>query len=195
MNVKICGIQSIEQALSVYQFGAWAVGFNFYKQSLRYIELEKARLISNQMPHGIKKVGIVEHISEDYDFLDMVQISRPNLSCIKTHLQIVLSIHVNDEKSLPSLKVLDACDYILIDAPLNGGVLGGTGRLSNWNIAQSLSKDFKLILAGGLNSSNVQKAIKYVKPYAVDVASGVEYAPGMKSEKKIKDFILRSQNA
>ena len=119
MNVKICGIQSVEQVLFIHRLGAWAVGFNFYKQSLRCIDLDKARLIANQMPQGIKKVGIVEDMSEDYDFLDMVQISYPNVFNSKTHLSTVLSLHVNDEKSLPGLKVLDTYDYILMDAPVS----------------------------------------------------------------------------
>lgn len=200
MKTKICGITNLEDALLAANNGAWAIGFNFYKNSPRYVSLQKAREITSQLPKHIIKVGILIDYSQDemldaLEFLDLIQIYQQNPSLFFDKKRIILALKASSKDELPASSILQEYGFILLDAPKQqDGLLGGTGRLANWDLAKELAKNYKLILAGGLNSSNALAAIKHVKPFAVDVASGVEERPGIKNPAAIKEFIMRCKN-
>ncbi len=198
MRAKICGITNQNDALFAAQNGAWALGFNFHPKSPRYIEQNKAKHIIDSLPLSIIKVGLF--IDKSYDFvarcvdelnLDLVQVYDDLLDAPQSFKdKVILSCQANSIDELPEASVLESYGYILIDAPKNKDRLrGGTGRIANWELASKLAKDYRLILAGGLNSNNVITAINIVKPYAVDIASGVESQPGIKDSGLIKNFL------
>lgn len=200
MNAKICGITNLEDGLFSANNGAWAIGFNFYKNSPRYIPLQKARELAMQLPKQIIKVGILIDYSQDeilyaLEFLDLVQIYQRNSNLTLDKKRIILALQASSKDELPASSILQEYGFILLDAPKQqDGLLGGTGRLANWKLAKELAKTYKVILAGGLNNSNVEAAIKYVQPFAVDIASGVEKRDGTKNPVAVKEFLMRCQN-
>ncbi|MFO1256963.1 MAG: phosphoribosylanthranilate isomerase [Gammaproteobacteria bacterium] len=241
MKSKICGITNLEDALLAANNGAWAIGFNFYKNSPRYVSFKKAREITSKLPKNIIKVGILIDYSKDemcdaLEFLDLIQIypsqlnfrgcclrdsRRSHIPCVHSCVsnarrlpekssvvgiygpevtfldksRFILAFQASSKNELPEHTLLQEYGYILLDAPKQEDeLLGGTGRLSNWDLARELAKDYKLILAGGLNSSNVLTAIEQVRPFAVDVASGVEERPGIKNPLAVKEFIMGCQH-
>jgi phosphoribosylanthranilate isomerase len=199
MKAKICGITSLEDALFAANNGAWAIGLNFYKNSPRYVSLQKARHITSQLPQDIIKVGILIDYSQEealdvLEFLDLIQIYQPN-SLFSDKKRIILALQDSSKDELPTSSILQEYGFVLLDAPKQqDGLRGGTGRLANWDLAKELAKSYKLILAGGLNPSNVEEAIRYVQPFAVDVASGIEQHPGQKDPMLIKEFLERCEN-
>ncbi|WP_207215394.1 phosphoribosylanthranilate isomerase [Rickettsiales endosymbiont of Peranema trichophorum] len=200
MKAKICGITNLEDALLAANNGAWAIGFNFYKHSPRYVPLKKAREISSQLPRDIIKVGVLIDYSKEEaldvsEFLDLVQIYQQDSSSFFEKKRIILALQASSKDELPTSSILQQYGFILLDAPKQeDGLRGGTGRLANWDLAKELTRDYKLILAGGLNNLNVETAIKCVQPFAVDVASGVEERPGSKSPVEVKNFLIRCKN-
>lgn len=199
MLAKICGITRLEDALLAVQYGAFAIGFNFYVQSKRYISYQNAQKIIQQLPKNIIKIGIFIDIPteeilkclEKID-LDYAQIYQPNLKYTQYNHKFILTLNLASEFEfrLFNHEILNSYDSLILDAPLSSDLLlGGTGRLANWDLAKKLAQDYRLILAGGLNSENIQQAINYVKPYAVDVASGVESSPGIKNPILLKQFL------
>ena len=200
MKAKICGITNLEDALIAANNGAWAIVFNFYKNSPRFVSLQEAREMTSQLPKHIIKTGILIDYSQDemldaLEFLDLVQIYQQNPSLFFDKKRIILALQASSKDELPASSILQEYGFILLDAPKQqDGLLGGTGRLANWDLAKELAKNYKLILAGGLNSSNALAAIKHVKPFAVDVASGVEERPGIKNPLAIKEFLMRCKN-
>ena len=200
MKTKICGITHTADALFAAQHGAWAIGFNLCQQSPRYVSLQQAKNIAAQLPKSVLTVGIVvDHadvlVPQALACLDLVQIYQPNQCSSVDTSRVILALPVSSEHALPDKSMLQKYGYILLDAPARkGGVLGGTGRLANWDLARRLSKHHKLILAGGLNQTNVSEAIRQVCPYAVDVASGVEAQPGVKDCCAVRDFLMRSKH-
>ncbi len=200
MKAKICGITNLEDALLAANNGAWAIGFNFYKNSPRCVSLQKARKIASQLPKHIIKVGILIDYSQDemldaLEFLNLVQIYQQTPSLFFDKKRIILALQALSKDELPEDLILQEYGFILLDAPKHqDGLLGGTGRFANWDLAKEIAKNYKLILAGGLNSSNALAAIKHVKPFAVDIASGVEERPGIKNPLAIKEFLMRCKN-
>jgi phosphoribosylanthranilate isomerase len=199
MKAKICGITHLEDALYAAHHGAWAIGFNFYQPSPRYVSWYTAYIISQQLPSSVITVGILIDCSPEtmrhvLTFLNFIQVyrSEPWLDKKRT----ILALNAPSEDTLPNHSVLQAYAYVLLDAPkCQDGLLGGTGRLANWDMAKTLAKRYPLILAGGLNSTNVTDAIQQVKPFAVDVASGVETSPGIKSASAVQAFLKHCQYA
>lgn len=202
MNIKICGITTIQDALIAVNEGAWALGFNFYQYSPRYISKEKAKNIIEKLPKSVIKVGIFLDKKTDEILaiideigLDFAQIYQEDKIESKSKSKMILALQPTSETRF-SNRVLSQYAYILIDAPQKySGLYGGTGHIAEWNIAKMLAKDHRLILAGGLNPQNIQEAIERVNPFAVDVASGLEYSPGIKDPILIKQFIAKAQYA
>ena len=200
MKAKICGITHLTDALLAVNHGAWAIGFNFYKHSPRCISMNRAREIASQLPKHITTVGIMIDYSRDemlevLEFIDLVQICQPDNSLFLDKMRVIMALQATRTDVLPESLNLHEYGFVLLDAPRqNDGLLGGTGRFADWDFARDLAIEHKLILAGGLNSSNVVSAIKHVKPFAVDVASGVEEQPGSKSPRAVKEFLLKCKN-
>lgn len=202
MRTKICGITRLEDALETCNQGAWAIGFNFCRQSPRFITKDGAKKIIGQLPETIKKVGIfVEENSAEIERymdqlgLDLAQVYTPFSAGKLLKQRMIYSLVINNRNELPPILELASYGYLLIDAPHEkNSLLGGTGRLCDWNLARELAKDFKLILSGGLTPENVEAAIQAVNPYAVDVATGVERRPGIKDSTAMKKFLMATSS-
>src|SRR5215213_1714735 len=204
-KVKICGITNLEDALLSAKFGADALGFNFYAKSPRYILPEKAREIIEQMPPEILKVGVfvnesLEKICEITALakLDAIQLHGEETPEFvreikaKTNLEIIKAFRVSPEFK-PEDVLRYETDAILLDA-YSPKELGGTGETFDWKIAGKVREIFpKMYLAGGLTHENVVRAVGNLKPYAVDVCSGVESQKSEKDKIKLINFVTKAK--
>lgn len=205
--VKICGITSVSDALAACEAGADMVGLNFYPKSPRFVSVEKATEIRAELSAGVQAFGVFvnadsEHIREVAKTvrLDAVQLhgdeDRAMVSQIAAAAPVFKALRVGADFSAATLENYPEASGFLFDAPdLRRGQYGGTGRLSDWGVAQQAARSYKIILAGGLNAENVAAAISQVRPYGVDVASGVESAPGAKDLKQVAKFIRQVRRA
>ena len=197
VRVKICGITNLEDAFLAVNLGADALGFIFAK-SPRRIEPEKAREIIDNLPPLVSKVGVFgdengEKVKEAAAFcgLDTLQFhgdeSPSYCQNFRSLFKVIKSFRIRNLKSLKPLS-LYSVDAILLDT-YSKEAMGGTGKTFNWGIAKEAQGFGRpLILSGGLNPSNVTRAINLVEPYAVDVSSGVELSPGRKDPEKLRAF-------
>jgi len=200
-RIKICGIKHLDDALKVIECGADAIGLIFVEKSPRYVSLTDARVIAESLPPFVTVVGLFMDASEET--------VREALKVVPLNL---LQFHGDespefcDQFEMPYIKVLRmrenvnvvafAQEYpnaagILLDT-YHKGVAGGTGQSFDWSLIPE-NIPLPLILAGGLNPENVASAVETVKPYAVDVSSGVESEPAIKDHKKIEQFIKEVQ--
>ncbi len=201
VKVKICGITNLEDALAAADFGADALGFVFYEGSPRYVTQEEAGKIIENLPPFVSTVGVfVDKKREDIRSilervpLDIVQLHGHETpeACLPEK-RIIKAIRVKDLSDLELLKQYHVSAFLL-DA-YTPDSFGGTGQIFNWDIAVEAKQFGKIILAGGLGPDNVVKAIRRVRPYAVDVSSGVEEKKGKKDHKKLRLFIERAKDA
>ncbi len=202
VRVKICGITNLEDALLAVDYGADALGFVFFKKSPRYISPAKAKAIIKRLPPFITCVGVfvnekkkeIEKISEQTG-INAIQLhgDEPPRTCRISGYPITKAVRV---KSLENLELLskykDCVSSFLLDT-YTPEKYGGTGQIFNWDIAVEAKRFGRIILAGGLTAENIEKAIRFVHPYAVDVSSGVEAEKGIKDHKKIKAFIEKAK--
>ena len=199
-KVKICGITRLEDALFAQASGADALGFVFYPLSHRYIRPEDAKDIISRLNNKIIKVGVfvnpeaaeVKIIARlcPLDILQFHGDESPDFCCQFSSREIIKAFRVKDKDSLGRLSDYGGVDYYLFDAFSQKG-LGGTGRRFNWELLKKAKIDKPFFLSGGLTPKNVAGAIKTVCPAWVDVSSGVEKSPGIKDQKKIRNFIER----
>lgn len=195
MWIKICGIKTLEAALAVRKLGGDAVGFNFVKNSRRYISPRKAREIIGNLDGTIEKVGVFADAPREevltvagYCRLDAVQLhgkEGPEY-CRGLPYKVIKAFPVKDRSSLEMIEDYDV-DMVLVDSHIKGS-FGGSGIPFDWSLLCGFTAGKKLILAGGLNPQNVVYAITEVRPFGVDVASGVETG-GKKDIGKIREFI------
>lgn len=199
-RVKICGITNVGDALIAAEYGADALGFVFYKGSPRYISPDEARKIVLGLPPFITTVGVfvdespeeVERIM-DYAGIDLAQFhgQEPPEACMIDR-RVIKAIRIKDLTDLDLLKYYRVSAFLLDTyAPQS---FGGTGQVFNWDIAADAKQFGKIILAGGLTPDNVEAAIRRVRPYAVDVSSGVEEQKGRKDHRKLRLFIERAKS-
>ena len=196
--VKICGITDYEDASIAVELGAGALGFIFAR-SPRQITPQKARDIIRAMPPFVKTVGVF--VDEEpaaikemihYCGLDLVQLhgdESPDLCCDLMPYTIK-ALRIKDESSLRTSRIyLGKVRALLLDT-YSKGKAGGSGKTFDWQLAIKIKKlGIPIILAGGLGPSNIDGAINTVRPYAVDVNSGVEERPGKKSRALMKDLM------
>lgn len=199
-RVKICGITTVEDALHAVECGADALGFVFYSRSPRAVSAETVKAIVDVLPPFITTVGLFvneksETIREIASFcgLDVIQLhgDESPADCILPPHRVVKALRVKDESSLANASQYKV-SALLLDAWVSG-TYGGTGHAFNWDLASEVSGRTKLILAGGLSPDNVSEAVRVVRPYAVDVSSGVEMSPGKKDPGKVKAFIRKAK--
>jgi phosphoribosylanthranilate isomerase len=196
VKVKICGITNLEDALMAVEAAADALGFVFFQGSPRYISPEQAAVIIRCLPPFVQTVGLfvneepatVNSVA-DLCGLDLVQLhgeESPDY-CAAINRRIIKAFRVKDVSSLDDLANyrVAAC---LLDA-WSSAAHGGTGTTFNWEIAARAAASQCIILAGGLTPENIAEALATVHPYAVDVSSGVESAPGKKDAGKLSRFI------
>ncbi|PKN12240.1 MAG: phosphoribosylanthranilate isomerase [Deltaproteobacteria bacterium HGW-Deltaproteobacteria-4] len=196
VKIKICGITEIDDALHAVDCGVDALGFVFYERSPRAITPDKAQAIIAKLPPFVTVVGlfvnedprIVQEVA-DHCHLDVIQYHGDETPEIvrKAPRRSIRALRIREDVTFTDFNAYPASG-ILIDAWV-AGAFGGTGVLSSWEIAAEIAKQRPLILAGGLTPENVAAAIQTVRPYGVDVSSGVEDAPGRKDRKKVAAFI------
>jgi phosphoribosylanthranilate isomerase len=197
MEIKICGITNMEDAVMAFAYGADALGFIFYEKSPRYLTPETAMRVIRNLPDDISKVGVfVNHdihaIREIYEFcgLDMIQLhgdESPDYCREFPQSILIKAISPRNEEDLSIVKRYGV-KAVIIDAR-ESGLYGGTGKKSNWELAAKLKEMHLLVLSGGLNAGNILEGIRTVSPHAVDVNSGVELSPGKKDPKKVQSMI------
>ena len=196
IKVKICGTTSLKDAFLAVESGADAIGFIFYKMSPRNISQKEAKEIILQLPPFIETVGVfvnetsdkINRIAEQCK-LNSIQLhgeESPAL-CRRVKRKVIKAFRVKNADSLKSIASYKVSGFLLDS--YNDGSKGGTGQVFDWNLALRVKKQGPVILAGGLNPYNVFTAIHRVKPYGVDVCSGVEDSPGIKDHEKIRAFI------
>jgi phosphoribosylanthranilate isomerase len=203
-RVKICGITRWEDAQLAVELGAAALGVNFYPPSPRYIDPAAARAIILKLPPLITPVGIFaneldsEHVARiaGESRVRAVQLHGPQFPSLQGALADfprIRAVAVKEGFRPEMLRDLDGGAFLL-DA-FDAELLGGTGKPFNWALAREANRFGTIILAGGLTPENVGQAIREVRPFAVDVASGVEAAPGVKDAGKLRAFFREVERA
>lgn len=200
MNVKICGITSLDIAQTAEQAGADFIGFVF-APSRRRISPANAATIAKELPPSIQKVGVfvnesiynMQFIAEKVG-LDYIQLHGDEPASVAKQLGYPIIKAFSIDRVASSVVASYPCDYLLIDSP-GETYRGGSGRTFNWKILDELNiPREKLILAGGLSTDNITRAIQQVQPVGVDVSSGVE-TNRLKDKEKIHSFINKAQQA
>jgi len=202
--VKICGIRRAEDAAAAVEAGADALGFNFWKGSSRYVDPREAARMVAAVPEGIWKVGVfVDELAER-----AVKIAqKTGLTAIQLHgseppeylsglgsFQKIKAFKVGDRFAPEQLRSYAAADVFLLDGFVPGRH-GGTGQSFDWSQAVRAKAYGRILLAGGLSAANVREALAQVDPWGVDVCSGVETEPGIKSARRIREFVAVVRSA
>lgn len=202
-RIKICGITRIEDATAAAIAGADAIGFVFYRNSPRFIDPQQAKQIAAAIPPFVSTVGLfvdapVEEVEASVSafHVDYLQFhgDEPPDYCSQFGMPFLKAIRVR-----PGLDLLQyAADFtaaraLLLDAFVEG-VPGGTGLAFDWRLIPK-NLPLPIILSGGLSPDNITGAVREIRPWAVDVSSGVEAAKGIKDADKIKQFIRGVRNA
>jgi phosphoribosylanthranilate isomerase len=208
---KICGITNTEDALASVEAGADLLGFVFYQPSPRFVQPERAREIvrvARALAPGLRFVGVF--VDEPVERMRAVM-QLCNLDLVQLHgaepPHMVEELSPGCYKSLRPLDSHDATALLgryrgiahrnvpafIVDA-FNPTLFGGTGKRADWTIAHTIAREFPVLLAGGLTPENVGMAIASVRPWGVDVSSGVERVPGLKDHGKIRRFLEMAKN-
>jgi len=208
-RVKICGIKTLSDAKAVVDAGADAVGFlvdiNGAKNS---VGSATAAAIIAQLPPFVSSVAVTTE-TDAKKILHVIKTARATtiqlqgkvtadtVRAVKVFfVKVYVAIHVTDENAIEEAKKFDdAADAIILDSTDKSGALGGTGKTHDWDISRRIvdSVSIPVILAGGLTPDNVAEAVKKVRPYAVDVQSGVSNTDGSKNIEKVKRFIEQAK--
>jgi phosphoribosylanthranilate isomerase len=213
--VKICGMTNLEDALTAVEAGADAVGFVFYEKSPRCVSVEAAREIAGKLPGNVEKVGVFVNENEDSicaiadgagltgvqmhgddedpHVADLVVERRPSLKVLAA-----ISMHRASPVGWASMWDQDVVRAFLVDSG-TPSKQGGTGEVFDWKASVRMFDEIRrfgqLALAGGLTPGNVAEAIGILKPWGVDVASGVEVRPGKKDPEKVRAFVKAVRDA
>jgi phosphoribosylanthranilate isomerase len=202
VKVKLCGVTSVADAELCVDAGADAIGLNFHERSPRSVSVTAAREIAER----VKGRSLIVGVFVDADFERITEVTRAvGLECVQLHgdeppelLARLLPhaykvIRVRDRSSIEQAARYGG-DHVLLDAYVPGEP-GGTGKTFAWHLAEGLARTRRVTLAGGLVPGNVAAAIAAVRPYAVDVASGIERAPGVKDEALVRAFVAAAKSA
>ncbi|HEY3384518.1 MAG TPA: tryptophan synthase subunit beta [Vicinamibacterales bacterium] len=200
MHVKVCGITRAEDAIAAVDGGASAVGFVFWPASPRYIDPARARAIVSRLPPFVSAVGVFV----DMPRTDAEEIVRHvGLSAVQLHghetpdacrdwpCRVIKAV-LATERQLASLDEWPEGVLLLVDA-LDPERRGGTGQTVDWHVAARMAARRRIVLAGGLAPANVAEAIANVRPFAVDVSSGVETGPGLKDHGRLRAFLAAAR--
>lgn len=206
VKVKICGITNLEDALHACYSGADAVGFIIYPKSKRFIKAKEVRKITSQLPPFLTKVGVF--VNEDprdvleilsYAHLDFAQLHGDETPQECEYIganRVIKVFRLRTEEDVEKIRpYAGKVRAILLDT-YDSKVYGGTGKPFNWELAIKVKEEFPeipLILSGGLNPENVKRAVETVRPYAVDVSSGVEAEAGVKEREKVEAFVKKAK--
>ena len=201
VKVKICGITNLTDAIAAVDFGADALGFVLFQGSPRYISYSDAASIIKKLPPLTTTIGVfVDEKPEQIEKIigltgiDVVQLhgNEPPEICNFSR-RIIKAIRVKYLESLnPLIHYKDRVSAFLLDT-FTPEIFGGTGQIFNWDIALDAKQFGRIILSGGLTPDNIAEAVGRVRPYGVDVSSGVESEKGKKDHRKLKLFIERAK--
>jgi phosphoribosylanthranilate isomerase len=201
VRIKVCGITSLDDALAAVDAGADALGFVFYEGSKRYIQPREAGKITAALPPFVATVGVfVNHSPEDISAV----VRESGIGVVQLHgdetpeavslipFPLIKAFRVGGSID-PAEVELYPVQAILFDKR-SDEIYGGTGKSFDWSILRGANFGKRVILSGGLSAENVEEAVGIVRPYAVDVSSGVEDSPGRKNHLKIRQFIQAVRN-
>jgi phosphoribosylanthranilate isomerase len=198
-RVKVCGLTRFEDARLAVESGAWAIGMIFHPDSPRYVDIERAAEVATAHRRRCEVVGVFVNspLDDVLKTLGSVPLTMLQLHgdegpsyCAeaqrRTGLKVMKAVRAKDAQAVRSLSAFHT-DFHMIDAYVPG-TYGGTGEGFDWELAAAHTGDAPLVLSGGLTAENVGEAIATVQPFAVDVASGVESAPGVKDSYRMQSF-------
>jgi phosphoribosylanthranilate isomerase len=210
VRVKICGVTSAADLRLAAECGADAVGLNFYPRSPRYVAPAQAASLLRALPPFVDAVGVFVGLKTRQVCALAYQLGLRAVQCFGDFddvedtfpFQRIVAFRVKDRSSLDEVELyLAKCraagampGAVLVDAHVEGQ-LGGTGKVAPWELLKEFRPGVPLILAGGLTAENVAEAIRVVRPYGVDVASGVESSPGRKDPDKVRRFVENARGA
>ncbi len=199
-RVKICGITNEADALKAARLGAWAVGFIFYKKSPRFISPFKAKKIIESLPPFVTPVAVF--VDQSFGAMRDI-IKHTGIRVVQLHgnedsntcqrlrrdqLKVIKVFRVGEDFNPKNVEGYKADAYLFDTADKDK--FGGTGKTFDWSLLGDIkSLNVPIIISGGLNNQNVIEVVNSLKPYAVDVNSGVEEGPGKKDAKKMKEFV------
>lgn len=202
VKVKICGITSPADALAAVEAGADALGFMFYAPSPRCVTLAGAAEIIAELPPLVAKVGVFVNPTEEEVRRAMIECGIDTLQfhgeeapefCRRFGLKVIKAFRVRDTASIEEAKHYPT-EAWLLDSYV-AGQLGGTGARFNWELATDAARTHRsVLLAGGLTPENAAEAVRIVRPYGLDVSSGVESAPGKKDAARVRAFIAAAKS-
>jgi phosphoribosylanthranilate isomerase len=200
VKIKICGLTNAEDAAVAVEAGADAIGFVFHKKSPRCTESAVVKAIVKTLPPFVLAVGVFvnEEAKVVRDLMDSCGLALAQLHgdetaayCETLGRPLLKAIRLRDRRSFLSLAEFQGRAGVrgfLVDA-FSAYVYGGTGQVADWSLAAEAASVSPLLLAGGLTPENVAQAIAQVRPYGVDVSSGVEASPGRKDHDKVRAFV------
>lgn len=202
-KVKVCGITGFEDAVMALELGADALGFNFHPPSPRYIRPAEAAAIIRRLPPFAVTVGVFVNLPADavaraaeasgVGVLQLHGDETPGTCRALARWPLVKALRIGGEGVPGGLEGYPVGSFLL-DAR-DGELYGGTGKTFDWTLARSVARIRPVILAGGLRADNVSEAIRVARPYAVDVCSGVESAPGVKDARALAQFMKEVRDA
>lgn len=199
-KVKICGLTNLDDTLDAIELGADYLGFVFYPESPRFLNPQEFAKFYVDIPTEIPKVGVFVNAEPQFVIDIATQFELALLQfhgdespeyCRQFARPYIKAFRPKNEAALAVIPQFE-CEAILIDT-LVEKAYGGTGITGDWELTRDAKKFGKVFLSGGLNPDNVEMAIHAVKPYAVDVASGVEMSPGKKDYRKVEEFIKKAR--
>jgi phosphoribosylanthranilate isomerase len=199
VRVKICGVVRLEDALLAARLGADAIGFNCWPGSKRYLPPDAVRAIVDRLPPFVTSVGVFVNqppsevlATAARTGIGAIQLhgDEPGQDCRGAPLPVIKALRITGPETLATMERYRVQAFLL-DAPSAG--FGGSGTTFDWSLARAAAQRATVILAGGLTPENVGNAIREVRPWAVDVASGVESSPGIKDADKLARFIARAK--
>jgi phosphoribosylanthranilate isomerase len=196
VRVKICGITRLEDALLAVELGADAIGFVLWERSPRHIYIEDAAAISRQLPAFVTRVGVAVNLPPDRAAesmrtaqLDVLQLHGDE--AVEPYADVpgrlLKAMPLASDAEVETARALPPHVTVLVDAA-DREKRGGTGQRADWIRAARLARERPIVLAGGLTADNVREAVACVRPWAIDVSSGVEDAPGVKSARRMEEL-------
>jgi phosphoribosylanthranilate isomerase len=196
MNVKICGIRRMQDAMLAAELGASAIGFIFWSGSPRFIDPYRARTIAAALPPFVSPIGVFvdqpeDHVAGVAGLVRLAGVQLHGSEDVRRYAhaatRIIKAVPVGPGFDAATVADIPRHVTVLLDAqdPIRRG---GTGQVIDWAAAAAVAATRRTILSGGLNAANIRRAVETVKPYAVDVSSGVEISPGVKDPAKLRDL-------
>lgn len=202
IEIKICGLTNLDDAVHAAEYGADAVGFIFHRYSPRYIPPDSAKEIIRMLPDHIVKIGVFVNQTErevkrtvNLCALDLIQLHGDESPqyCSRFPSEILLkAVSAGKIQGTSGLELYPVKAFVM-DAhdPIR---YGGTGKTADWKLAAGIRDLYPLILAGGLDENNIMEAVRCVRPHAVDINSGIEIKPGKKDHDRMRKIIEMAKN-